>query len=132
MSYWRLRRETNYPAAGATLDAELTFSIVLTTKISFFQVRRLVRKESDVSQKHIASIFKVEINGGQKPAVATASCVFPWRTTSDWKFLVRFPTVQHSFSFLRSVQTGSGVHPVSFPMCTDGSFAGVKAAGASS
>jgi hypothetical protein len=30
------------------------------------------------------------------------------------------------FSLLRIVQTGSGAHPASYPMCTGGSFPGVK------
>jgi hypothetical protein len=34
------------------------------------------------------------------------------------------------FSFLHVVQTGSGVHPTSYPMGTQGSFPGGKAAGA--
>jgi hypothetical protein len=34
------------------------------------------------------------------------------------------------FSLLHVVQTGSGVHPTSYPMGTGGSFPGGKAAGA--
>jgi hypothetical protein len=33
------------------------------------------------------------------------------------------------FSFLHAVQTGSGVHPNSYPMVTRGSFSDSKAAG---
>jgi hypothetical protein len=40
---------------------------------------------------------------------------------------VRFP-VEASFCLLHVVQTGSGAHPVSYPMGTVGSFAGSKAA----
>jgi hypothetical protein len=36
------------------------------------------------------------------------------------------------FSLLRSVQAGSGVHPDSYTMGTDGCFPGYKVAGASS
>jgi hypothetical protein len=36
------------------------------------------------------------------------------------------------FSLLHVVQTGSGVHPTSYPMGTGGSFPGDKAAGAGS
>jgi hypothetical protein len=36
------------------------------------------------------------------------------------------------FSFLHIVQTGSGVHPASYPMGTGGSFPRGKAAGAGS
>jgi hypothetical protein len=34
------------------------------------------------------------------------------------------------FSLLHSIQTGSGVHPTSYPMSTGSSFPGDKAAGA--
>jgi hypothetical protein len=30
------------------------------------------------------------------------------------------------FSFLHVIQTGPGAHPVSYPMCTGGTFLGVK------
>jgi hypothetical protein len=36
---------------------------------------------------------------------------------------------EQDFSFLSVVQTGSGTHPVSYPMRTGGSLAGDKAAG---
>jgi hypothetical protein len=41
---------------------------------------------------------------------------------------VRDPVGQ-AFSLLHVVQTGSGVHPTSYPMCTEGSFPGSKTAG---
>jgi hypothetical protein len=41
---------------------------------------------------------------------------------------VRVP-VGEKFSFLHVVQTGSGVHPTSYPTGTGGSFLGGKAAG---
>jgi hypothetical protein len=43
---------------------------------------------------------------------------------------VRFPAGAGNFSLPHRVQNGSGVHPVSYPMGTRCSFAGVKAAGA--
>jgi hypothetical protein len=49
-------------------------------------------------------------------------------TATGWTARVRFPAVQ-DFSLLHSVQTGSGVHPASYPMGTGGYFPGSKAAG---
>jgi hypothetical protein len=43
---------------------------------------------------------------------------------------VRFPAGAGNFSLHTRVQSGSGVHPVSYPMGTRGSFPGGKAAGA--
>jgi hypothetical protein len=40
-----------------------------------------------------------KLNGGQKPPVATAYDVLPWRRAMDWRVLVRFPTMQHFFLF---------------------------------
>jgi hypothetical protein len=53
----------------------------------------------------------------------------PVGVATGWKARVRFPAVQ-DFSFLHSVQTGSGTQPASYPMGTGGSFPGGKAAGA--
>jgi len=39
---------------------------------------------------------------------------------------VRFPVMTGNFSLRRLVQTGSGVHPASYPMGNRGSFPGVK------
>jgi hypothetical protein len=44
-------------------------------------------------------------------------------------FGIRVP-VGSTIFFLHVVQTGSGIHPASYPMCTGGSFSGVKAEGA--
>jgi hypothetical protein len=38
------------------------------------------------------------------------------------------PVVPGNFSLQHCVQTGSGVHPISYPMGTRGSFSGDKAA----
>jgi hypothetical protein len=35
----------------------------------------------------------------------------------------------NTFSLFHIVQTGSGVHPTSYPMCTEGSFPGLKRQG---
>jgi hypothetical protein len=43
---------------------------------------------------------------------------------------VRFLAGAGNFSLRLRVQTGSGLHSASFPMCTGGSFRGGKAAGA--
>jgi hypothetical protein len=48
----------------------------------------------------------------------------------DWGIGVQFPADAIYFTLLRSVQTGSGDHPPSYPMGTVGSFPGNKAAGA--
>jgi hypothetical protein len=40
---------------------------------------------------------------------------------------VRSPAGAKDFSFILCVQTGSGVHPASCPMCTGGPFPGGKA-----
>jgi hypothetical protein len=40
---------------------------------------------------------------------------------AGWTTQVRFPVGQ-DFSFLHSVQTGSGVHPISYPRDTWGDF----------
>jgi hypothetical protein len=53
-----------------------------------------------------------------------------WRRATGWTAGVRFPVGERDFSLLRSVQTGSGAHPASYPMATEGSFPGGKAAGA--
>jgi hypothetical protein len=47
----------------------------------------------------------------------------------DWGIRVRFPGEARYFSLFSSVQTGSGAHPVSYPISTRGSFSGDKAAG---
>jgi hypothetical protein len=47
----------------------------------------------------------------------------------DREFGVRVP-VGSEFYFLHMVQTGSGVHPASYPIGTGGFFPGGKAAGA--
>jgi hypothetical protein len=41
---------------------------------------------------------------------------------------VRFPAVAGNFSLHHRVQNGSGAHPVSYPMGTEGFFPGGKAA----
>jgi hypothetical protein len=43
---------------------------------------------------------------------------------------VRFPAGAGNFSLLHRVQTDSGAHPASYPMDTESSSPGVKAAGA--
>jgi hypothetical protein len=48
---------------------------------------------------------------------------------TGWTARVRFPAVE-DVSLLHVVQTGSGAHPVSYPVGTEGSFPGCKAAGA--
>jgi hypothetical protein len=42
---------------------------------------------------------------------------------------VRFPAGARDFSLLHSMQTGSGVHPASYPVGTEGSFPGVMRPG---
>jgi hypothetical protein len=46
----------------------------------------------------------------------------------DRMFGVRFPVRAGNFSLRHYVQTGSGAHPASYPMGTEGSFHGGKAA----
>jgi hypothetical protein len=43
---------------------------------------------------------------------------------------IRFPAGAGNFSLRHRVQTGSGVHPASYPVGTGGSLAGCKTAGA--
>jgi hypothetical protein len=43
---------------------------------------------------------------------------------------VRFPAGTRDFSLFHSVQTGSGADTASYPVGTEGSFPGSKAAGA--
>jgi hypothetical protein len=43
---------------------------------------------------------------------------------------VRFPAGAGNFSLQHLIQNGSGAHPASYPMGTEGSFPGCKAAGA--
>jgi hypothetical protein len=52
-----------------------------------------------------------------------------WLRLDDREFRVRVPEGQE-FTLLHVVQTGSGVHPTSYPMGTGGPFPGGKAAGA--
>jgi hypothetical protein len=52
------------------------------------------------------------------------------RRATDWTDGIQFPPGAKDFSLLRSVQTGSGAHPVSYTMGSGGSFPGGKAAGA--
>jgi hypothetical protein len=47
----------------------------------------------------------------------------------DQEVGVRVPVGTRIFIFLHVVQTGSGVHPTTYPMGTVGSFPGGKAAG---
>jgi hypothetical protein len=42
---------------------------------------------------------------------------------------VQFPAGAENFSLHHRVQDGSGAHPASYPMCTSGSFRGVKRPG---
>jgi hypothetical protein len=46
------------------------------------------------------------------------------------KFIIKIVRPPVLTSLLQVVQTGSGVHPTSYPMGTGGSFLGGKAAGA--
>jgi hypothetical protein len=48
-------------------------------------------------------------------------------TTEGLEFESRY---DQEFSLLHVIQTGSGVHPTSYPMGSGGSFLGVKATGA--
>jgi hypothetical protein len=45
----------------------------------------------------------------------------------DWATGVRSPTVAENFSSNLCVQTGSGAHPASYRMSTEGPFPGGKA-----
>jgi hypothetical protein len=47
--------------------------------------------------------------------------------TMDWTIGVRSLTGADDFSSSSCIQTGSGAHPVSYPMGTGGSFPGGKA-----
>jgi hypothetical protein len=47
-------------------------------------------------------------------------------TTEGSEFESRYG---QEFSLLHVVQTGSGVHPTSYPICTGGSFPGLKRPG---
>jgi hypothetical protein len=47
---------------------------------------------------------------------------------TGWTIRARFPAGARDFFFFHSVRTGSGAHPVSYPMGTGGSFPGGKAA----
>jgi hypothetical protein len=53
---------------------------------------------------------------------AVAQCL-----TTNWTIGVRFPTGAEDFFYSPCVQTGSGVHPTSYPMGTGGPFPGGKA-----
>jgi hypothetical protein len=58
-------------------------------------------------------------------AVGTSQSVYP--RTTGWKAWVRF-SVLLAFYLPHSIQTGSGVHPVSYPKEASGNFPGNKAA----
>jgi hypothetical protein len=47
-----------------------------------------------------------------------------WEVATGWTAGIRFPAGARNFSFLHSVHTGSGTHPVYYPMDTGGSFWG--------
>jgi hypothetical protein len=47
----------------------------------------------------------------------------------DRMIKVRILAEAANFSLEHCIQTGSGVHPASYPMCTGGSFPGGKVAG---
>jgi hypothetical protein len=51
-----------------------------------------------------------------------------WRRANGWPAWVGVPALQE-FSFLDSVQPGSGAHRVPYPMATESDFPGLKAAG---
>jgi len=51
-------------------------------------------------------------------------------TEIHWMIGFRVPARAGNFSLHHCVQTGSGAHPVSYPMCTGGSFPGGKLAAA--
>jgi hypothetical protein len=48
------------------------------------------------------------------------------RLATGWMIGVGFPAGAGNFPLHHRVQTGSGAHPASYPMCTGGSFPGVK------
>jgi hypothetical protein len=54
-----------------------------------------------------------------------SSVVYLWDTA--WMKDVKLPAKTGNFSLRHRVQTGSGVHPASYPMGTRGSFPGDKA-----
>jgi hypothetical protein len=56
------------------------------------------------------------------------SLLQPW--TTGWMIGVRVPTGGGDLSLHHRVQTGSGAHPVSYPMGARASFPGGKAASA--
>jgi hypothetical protein len=57
---------------------------------------------------------------------SSGSIVFDYGL-DDWVIEVRSPTEAKDFSSSPCVQTGSGPHPASYPMGTEGSFPGGKA-----
>jgi hypothetical protein len=72
-------------------------------------------------------LVTLEMNISEIPSSGRDSSV---GIATGWTARVRFPAVR-DFSLLHSVQTGSEVHPASYPMGGAwGSFPGRKAAGA--
>jgi hypothetical protein len=55
---------------------------------------------------------------------------FYFTYATGWLTVVRFQAVAGMFSFSHRVQTGSVVHPTSYPIVTGSSFLGGKMAGA--
>jgi hypothetical protein len=58
------------------------------------------------------------------------SVTSPVGVAADWTAGVRFAVGARDFSFLHSLQTGSGAHSASYPMGVGGSFPGAEAANA--
>jgi hypothetical protein len=63
--------------------------------------------------------------GGSRDSVVGIATGY--RTTEQSEFKSRYG---QKFSLLQVVHTGSGIHPISYPMGTGGSFPGGKATGA--
>jgi hypothetical protein len=78
--------------------------------------------------KLIINIYKLTNTNSMYTGVGIARLA--QRRATGWAAGVRFPAETTNIYLLHCVQTGSGAHPVSYPMGTGGSFSGGKEAGA--
>jgi hypothetical protein len=89
-----------------------------------------INRDSSVMLDDNARLWYINLRnvrlGNRESAVTIATIATGWKTEGS-EFESR---ESKEFLLLHVVETGFGVHPVSYPMYTGGSFLGGKAAGA--
>jgi hypothetical protein len=119
---WRHYQKTNGPILSSwSENRQLSIPSSRKNRITW----RFLARRSWISiyfhQPHLPSKFL---------AVASLYIQSVKRRDTGWTARVQFQTRETNFSLLHSVQTGFWAHSTPYPMDTEGSFPGGKAAGA--